>query len=213
MKNQPQPHRPGDAAQYIQWFNEIGIDDVPLVGGKNASLAKMYRNLASAGVKVPNGFAITADAYRHFLRATGVDTQIKDILRDLDTRDLGNLRQRGTRVRHGIMSAEIPADLGQFIAQAYVGLSAEAAYPVDVAVRSSATAEDLPDASFAGQQETYLNVHGEAMLLDARAGAASRRCSPTAPSSTGSHHGFDHTQVALSVGVQRMVAPIWPARA
>ena len=194
----------GHAAQYIQWFNEIGIDDVPLVGGKNASLGEMYRNLASAGVKVPNGFAITADAYRHFLRATGVDTQIKDILRDLDTRDLGNLRQRGTRVRHAIMSAEIPADLGQFIAQAYVGLSAEAAYPVDVAVRSSATAEDLPDASFAGQQETYLNVQGRDALLH-----TCRRCFASLFTdraiSYRADKGFDHHKIALSIGVQRMV--------
>jgi pyruvate, water dikinase len=165
----------GRAAQYVQWFNEIGIDDVPLVGGKNASLGEMYRNLASAGVKVPNGFAITAEAYRHFLRATGVDTKIKDILRDLDTRNIENLRQRGTRVRHAIMSAEIPADLEQFIAEAYAELSAEAAHPLDVAVRSSATAEDLPDASFAGQQETYLNVQGRDALYSTRAGVASPR--------------------------------------
>src|SRR5262245_17921041 len=96
------------ATQYIHWFSEIDIDDVPLVGGKNASLSEIYRQLASAGVKVPNGLAISAEAYRYFLRESGVDAQIKDILRDLETRDLENLRQRGTRVRHAIMSAEIP---------------------------------------------------------------------------------------------------------
>ncbi|MGB7839479.1 MAG: phosphoenolpyruvate synthase, partial [Terrimicrobiaceae bacterium] len=194
----------GRAARYIQWFNEIGIDDVPLVGGKNASLGEMYRNLASAGVKVPNGFAITADAYRHFLRATGVDTQIKDILRDLDTRDIENLRQRGTRVRHAIMSAEIPADLEQFIAEAYADLSAEAAHPLDVAVRSSATAEDLPDASFAGQQETYLNVQGRDALLH-----TCRRCFASLFTdraiSYRADKGFDHHKIALSIGVQRMI--------
>ena len=111
----------------------------------------MYRELATAGVKVPNGFAITAEAYRYFLRETGVDAQINEIsLDDLDTRDIENLRQRGTRVRHAIMSAEIPADLEQAIAEAYAELSADATHPLDVAVRSSATAEDLPDASFAG---------------------------------------------------------------
>jgi pyruvate,water dikinase len=194
----------GRAAQYVQWFNEIGIDDVPLVGGKNASLGEMYRNLASAGVKVPNGFAITAEAYRHFLRATGVDTKIKDILRDLDTRNIENLRQRGTRVRHAIMSAEIPADLEQFIAEAYAELSAEAAHPLDVAVRSSATAEDLPDASFAGQQETYLNVQGRDALLH-----TCRRCFASLFTdraiSYRADKGFDHYKIALSIGVQRMV--------
>jgi pyruvate, water dikinase len=129
------------ALRYIQWFDQIGIDDVPLVGGKNASLGEMYRKLASAGVKVPNGFAITAEAYRYFLRETGVDAQIKDILRELDTGDIENLRSRGTSVRHSIMSAEIPADLEQAIADAYAELSADAAHPLDVAVRSSATAD------------------------------------------------------------------------
>ena len=119
--------------------------------------------------------------------------QIKDILRDLDTRDIENLRQRGTRVRHAIMSAEIPADLEQFIAEAYADLSAEAAHPLDVAVRSSATAEDLPDASFAGQQETYLNVQGRDALLD-----ACRRCFASLFTdraiSYRADKGFDHLQ-------------------
>jgi pyruvate,water dikinase len=192
------------ALRYVQWFDEIGIDDVPLVGGKNASLGEMYRELASAGVKVPNGFAIAAEAYRYFLGKTGVDTQLKDILRDLDTRDIENLRQRGTRVRHAIMSAEIPSDLEQVIAEAYALLSADAAHPLDVAVRSSATAEDLPDASFAGQQETYLNVQGRDALLH-----TCRRCFASLFTdraiSYRADKGFDHHKIAVSIGVQRMV--------
>jgi pyruvate,water dikinase len=98
------------ALRHVRWFDDISIDDVPLVGGKNASLGETYRKLASAGVKVPNGFAITAEGYRYFLQKTGVDTQTKDILCDLDTRDIENLRSRGTRVRDSIMSSEIPAE-------------------------------------------------------------------------------------------------------
>ena len=192
------------ALRYVRWFDQIGIDDVPLVGGKNASLGEMYRKLASAGVKVPNGFAITAEAYRYFLRETGVDAQIKEILRELDTGDIENLRSRGTRVRHAIMSAEIPADLEQAIAEAYAELSADAAHPLDVAVRSSATAEDLPDASFAGQQETYLNVQGRDALLH-----TCRRCFASLFTdraiSYRADKGFDHHKIALSIGVQRMV--------
>jgi pyruvate,water dikinase len=198
------PVASGPAVRYVQWFNEIGIDDVPLVGGKNASLGEMYRELASAGVKVPNGFAITAEAYRYFLRETGVDAQIKDILHDLDTTHIENLRQRGTRVRHAIMSAEIPADLEQMIVEAYAELSSDAAHPLDVAVRSSATAEDLPDASFAGQQETYLNVQGHEALLH-----TCRRCFASLFTdraiSYRTDKGFDHHKIALSIGVQRMV--------
>jgi pyruvate,water dikinase len=125
----------GRVVRYIRWFKEIGIDDVPLVGGKNASLGEMYRELATTGVKVPNGFAVTAQAYRYFLQKTGVEAQIKEILRDLDTRNIENLRQRGTRVRHAIMSAEIPSDLEQMIAEAYAELAADATHPVDVAVQ------------------------------------------------------------------------------
>ena len=164
----------------------------------------MYRELATAGVKIPNGFAITAEAYRYFLRETGVDAQIRDVLRDLDTGDIENLRSRGTRVRHSIMSAEIPADLEQAIAQAYAELSADAKHPLDVAVRSSATAEDLPDASFAGQQETYLNVQGRDALLH-----TCRRCFASLFTdraiSYRADKGFDHHKIALSIGVQRMV--------
>lgn len=144
----------------IRWFKEIGIEDIPIVGGKNASLGEMYRELAPQGVKVPNGFAITADAYRGFLRVTKLDRTIEEILHDLNTQDLANLRQRGRQVREAILAATLPTHLQQAISEAYVRLSSGSHDLVDVAVRSSATAEDLPDASFAGQQETYLGVEG-----------------------------------------------------
>ncbi len=191
-------------ASYIRWFDETGIDDVPLVGGKNASLGEMYRELASQGVKVPNGFAITAEAYRYFIREAGLDERIKDILKDVNTHDLTNLRQRGRQVRQAILSANLPVDLEQAIINAYDRLSKTRPEPMDVAVRSSATAEDLPDASFAGQQETYLNVQGHLALLD-----ACKRCFASLFTdraiSYRTDKGFDHFKVALSIGVQQMV--------
>ena len=189
---------------FIRWFADTGIEDVPLVGGKNASLGEMVRALAAKGVKVPNGFSITAHAYRRFLRATGVDRAIEQILADLDTRDLDNLRSRASQVRHAILAAKLPDDLESAIAQAYEDLRGSEAHPPDVAVRSSATAEDLPDASFAGQQETYLNVEGTRALLD-----TCRRCFASLFTdraiSYRADKGFDHQKIALSVGVQRMV--------
>ncbi len=188
----------------IRWFEEIAIDDIPSVGGKNASLGEMYRELASKGVKVPNGFAITADAYRHFLREAGLDARIKEILAGLDTRDLGNLRRRGRQVRNAILAARLPPALEEAIVDAYRTLSATSPEPVDVAVRSSATAEDLPDASFAGQQETYLNVQGDLALLE-----TCRRCFASLFTDRAISYredkGFDHFKIALSIGVQRMV--------
>ncbi|RMH05329.1 MAG: phosphoenolpyruvate synthase [Nitrospirae bacterium] len=189
---------------YIRWFGELGLDDVPLVGGKNASLGEMYRELAPKGVKVPNGFAITAEAYRYFVREAGLDEKIKDILKDLNTRDLANLRQRGRQVRQAILAAPLPIDLEQAIIEAYDRLSGSRSEPVDVAVRSSATAEDLPDASFAGQQETYLNVQGHLALLE-----TCKRCFASLFTdraiSYRADKGFDHFKVALSIGVQQMV--------
>jgi pyruvate,water dikinase len=196
-----------NAAQnrYIRWFEQIGIDDVPLVGGKNASLGEMIRELAPQGIKVPNGFATTAEAYWYVLRAAKLDHQIHEILSGLDTRDATNLRQRGSAVRHVIMAASLPADLQHSIVDAYRELSRGAEGPaVDVAVRSSATAEDLPDASFAGQQETYLNVQGDAALLE-----SCKRCFASLFTDRAISYrqdkGFDHFKIALSIGVQRMV--------
>jgi pyruvate,water dikinase len=164
----------------------------------------MYQTLSSQGVKVPNGFAITAEAYRYFIREAGLDERIRETLSDLDTRNIDNLHERGARVRQAILAAEFPPDLHQAILEAYAQLSQGFDRPLDVAVRSSATAEDLPDASFAGQQETYLNVQGPAALLE-----SCRRCFASLFTdraiSYRTDKGFDHFKVALSIGVQQMV--------
>jgi len=151
----------------ILWFEEIGIEDVPLVGGKNASLGEMYQKLTSKGVVVPHGFAITAYAYQYLIKAAGIDQAVHDALEGLDTHDLHNLQARGEKVRNVIRNAEFPDDLRQAIIESYKKMEAEYGTNLDVAVRSSATAEDLPDASFAGQQETYLNIRGYDALIDA----------------------------------------------
>jgi pyruvate, water dikinase len=189
--------------QFIRWFDDIGIDDVPLVGGKNASLGEMYRELGSQGVKLAYGFAVTAQAYREFLQTTGLDQQIKELLTGLDCSKVEDLQKRGLAIRHAIMAAEFPTELTEAILSAYRTLC-HGDDPVDVAVRSSATAEDLPDASFAGQQETYLNVRGEAALLD-----SCQRCFASLFTDRAISYrvdkGYDHFKVALSIGVQRMV--------
>src|SRR5687767_5751850 len=135
------------AVTFVKTFHEIGIEDIPSVGGKNASLGEMFHELAPAGVKVPDGFAITADAYRQFLLAGGLDREIKRILGGLDTRNVDDLRRRGNEIRHAILAAELPVSLVEAIGDAYTALCGHAPHPIDVAVRSSATAEDLPDAS------------------------------------------------------------------
>jgi len=211
MNQQPQPGskphgtpRSLASPSFIKWFEDIKIEDVPLVGGKNASLGEMVRELASKGVKVPNGFAITAEAYRHFIREAGIDGCIRETLADLDTHDMANLSERGHAVRQAILNASLPPDLQSLIGEAYRQLQGNKSVPLDVAVRSSATAEDLPDASFAGQQETYLNVHGTAALLE-----TCKRCFASLFTDRAISYrvdkGFDHFKVALSIGVQRMV--------
>src|SRR5215468_297915 len=165
----------------------------------------MVRALSAMGVRVPPGFAITADAYREFLHAAQLDQKITAVLKDLDTHDIAALRQRGRQVRQAMLAAPLPSALEEAISEAYERLSADShAEAVDVAVRSSATAEDLPDASFAGQQETYLNVQGHAALLD-----ACKRCFASLFTdralSYRADKGFDQVSIALSVGVQRMV--------
>jgi len=191
-------------SKYIKFFNELRIKDVPQVGGKNASLGEMYQMLEKKGVRVPNGFATTSDAYNYFLDATGTKKEIKKILKGLNTSDVVDLTKRGKAVREVILKAEMPDDFKKEITEAYKELSRQyKTKNVDVAVRSSATAEDLPDASFAGQQDTYLNIHGEAALLD-----AVRRCIAslftTRAISYRVDKGFDHFSIALSVGVQKM---------
>jgi pyruvate,water dikinase len=190
--------------RYIRWFEEVGIDDIPLVGGKNASLGELVRELASQGIKVPNGFAVTAKAYWDFIASAGLEGKFRGILADLDTGDAANLQQRGSALRQAVMSASLPDELKQEIAAAYRALSEAAGGQLDVAVRSSATAEDLPDASFAGQQETYLNVQGETALLE-----NCKRCFASLFTDRAISYrqdkGFDHFKVGLSIGVQRMV--------
>jgi pyruvate,water dikinase len=193
---------------FILWFNEIGIEDVPMVGGKCASLGEMYRNLNEKGIKVPSGFAITAYAYRYFLKYAGIEEEIKDVLKDLDTGNLDNLIRKGREVRDIIRHAEIPPDLTQAIYLAYDKLAEEFSQKgmdnLDVAIRSSATAEDLPDASFAGQQDTYLNVRGKRSVLD-----ACRKCFASLFTNRAISYrhdkGFDQFEVSLSIAVQKMV--------
>lgn len=189
----------------ILWFSEIGIKDVGRVGGKGASLGEMYSKLSKKGVPIPNGFAVTADAYEYFITETGLKKQIKAILQGLNTKDIHNLQSVGSRIRALLVSAEFPTDLKEDIVQAYHKLSLHyKTKNVDVAVRSSATAEDLPDASFAGQQDTYLNIEGAAELLD-----ACRRCMASLFTdraiSYRTDKKFNHFKVKLSITVQKMV--------
>lgn len=192
--------------EFILWFDEIGIEDVPLVGGKNASLGEMIRELGKEGINVPNGFAITAYAYRFLLEKAGIEDNIKKILADLDTHDVENLKDRGKKIRSLIESAELPPELEEAITKAYKEMNTRLGYEenTDVAVRSSATAEDLPDASFAGQQETYLHVRGVDALLK-----ACKKCFASLFTDRAISYrvdkGFDHFQVSLSIGVQKMV--------
>lgn len=188
----------------ILWFDELGIEDVPLVGGKNASLGEMYSNLTKLGVKIPFGFAVTANAYNLFVESSGVKEEIKRILKDLDTRSLKNLQLRGKKVRAAIMNAEFPEILKVQIAAAYKKLEERYGDHVDVAVRSSATAEDLPDASFAGQQETYLNVHTESQLIHSCKQCVASLFTDRAISYR-EDKNFSHFDIALSIGVQKMV--------
>jgi len=190
--------------RFIRWFTDISIGDIPSVGGKNASLGEMFHELSSQGVKVPDGFAVTAEGYRHFLHSTGLDSRIREILGGLNTADMDNLQQRGGKVRQAILATALPSDLEDEILEAYLELGGAGGLPLDVAVRSSATAEDLPDASFAGQQETYLNVQGTASLLEHCRRSFASLFTDRAISYR-VDQGFEHTAIALSIGVQRMV--------
>ncbi len=189
---------------FILWFDQLGIEDVGLVGGKNASLGEMYKNLTPKGIKIPNGFAITAHAYRCLLEKSGIEQQIRDTLKDLDTKDIHNLMTRGKKVRNIILNAEFPQELKDCIKEAYSHLCIQYGQDTDVAVRSSATAEDLPDASFAGQQETFLNITGPEMLIE-----ACKKCFASLFTNRAISYrqdkNFDHFTIALSIGVQKMV--------
>ena len=191
-------------ASLVVPLEAVGIDAIAEVGGKNASLGEMIRELSAEGVRVPGGFATTARAYRHFIASGGLALRMHAILDGLDGSDIAALQAAGAAARALLLGAPLPPDLEQAILSAYRQLVPVGGGPVAVAVRSSATAEDLPDASFAGQQETYLNVHGEAALI-----AACRRCYASLFTDRAISYrqinGFDHFEVALSIGVQRMV--------
>jgi pyruvate,water dikinase len=190
--------------EYILSLDSIGMDDVTRVGGKNASLGEMIQHLAASGVNVPGGFATTAEAYRRFMADAGLTDKISAALEKLDAEDVRSLAQTGKTIRQWIIDSQIGDELRDAIARAFEAMEREAGGSLAVAVRSSATAEDLPGASFAGQQETFLNVRGlDNVLLAVKTVFASlfndRAISYRV------HHGFDHGEVALSAGIQRMV--------
>ena len=189
---------------FVRRFSELGIDDVPEVGGKNASLGEMYRALSSGGVRVPNGFATTARAFRDYLEYNELHERIRVALDELDVNDVEALAATGARIRGWIVDGELPEVLEREIRAAYEEMAGEYGPEPDVAVRSSATAEDLPDASFAGQQETYLNIRGVEHLM-----RTCKRVLASLFTDRAIHYrvdkGFDHMSIALSIGVQKMV--------
>src|SRR5436309_2509262 len=191
--------------RFVRWFAEVGLGDVGLVGGKVASLGEMIRELSPLGIRVADGFAITAEGYRHFIARAGLDETIRELLAGIGPDDVQELVARSAEIRARITSAGMPQEIASEGLAAYRELSARfGGADTDVAVRSSATAEDLPGASFAGQQDTYLNVRGEAALVE-----AVKRCFASLFTARAisyrSHMGFDHLHISLSVGVQKMV--------
>ncbi|MFB2968523.1 phosphoenolpyruvate synthase [Aerosakkonema sp. BLCC-F183] len=188
----------------ILWFDEVGIIDVPLVGGKNASLGEMIRQLTRKGVNVPNGFATTAYAYRYFIQAAGLEEKLRELFADLDVEDINNLQERGKKARSLLLHTPFPKELRGAIALAYQKMCDRYGAETEVAVRSSATAEDLPDASFAGQQETYLNIQSVESVIGACHKCFASLFTDRAISYRHAR-GFDHFSVALSVGIQKMV--------
>jgi pyruvate, water dikinase len=194
-----------DNKKLVLWFNQLGIKDVPIAGGKNASLGEMYRELTRHGVSVPNGFATTAHAYMQFIDAAGIREEMRKALHGIDIHDYGELSEAGSKIRRLILNSEFPEELNKEILKHYKKLSQQYGVEnVDVAVRSSATAEDLPNASFAGQQETYLNIRGEEQLL-----RACKKCISSLFTNRAiayrAERKFDHFKVALSIGIQKMV--------
>jgi pyruvate,water dikinase len=193
-----------DSASHVRWFDTLRMEDVPLVGGKNASLGELYSTLAAAGIRVPNGFALTAEAYRSALAEAGAWGELHALLDKFDHHNVAELAHRAAKARDIVYRATGCSRLRDAIAEAYGGLEHEGGQGVAVAVRSSATAEDLPTASFAGQHESYLNVHGEAEVFD-----ACRKCFASIFTDRAIvyriDNGFDHFKVALSVGVMKMV--------
>ena len=214
------------AGKFVLWFSEVGIADIPTVGGKNASLGEMIQQLTPLGVKIPGGFATTSYAYRYFIAKAGLEAQLRELFADLNVEDVHNLKLKGKQARALILNTPFPEEFSQAIAQAYEQLCLnhgnnprevceqfspeyqeaylKCHYNTDVAVRSSATAEDLPDASFAGQQETYLNVTGVKAVLE-----ACHKCFASLFTDRAISYrtikGFDHFNIAISVGIQKMV--------
>ena len=193
-----------DKVSYIRWFNEIGINDVPLVGGKNASLGEMYQNLTAEGVRVPNGFAVTAEAYRYVLEHNKAWQPLHAALDGLDPGNIRDLQARCEKARALVYGCELPDDLKAEISTAYAGLKQQYGEKISLAVRSSATAEDSPEASFAGQNDTYLNIASDDALLDAY-----KRCLASNFTDRSIHYkydnNFDYFKVYLSVVVMKMV--------
>lgn len=193
-----------EQANYIRWFNELTIEDVFLVGGKNASLGEMYRELTPQGIQIPNGFAVTAEAYRYVLDQAHGWEALHQALDDLNPDDVADLAKRARKAREIIYAAPFPEDLEQQIIGAFNQLKEQYGDDLSVAVRSSATAEDLPTASFAGQQDTYLNIRGDQALLD-----SCKRCFASLFTDRAIHYrvdqGFDHFKLALSIGIMKMV--------
>jgi len=189
---------------FILWFEDIGMDDVAKVGGKNASLGELIRELEPTGVRIPHGFAVTADAYYHYLRETKLDIFIAQTLKGLNTKNLKELSRCGKLIREKMRTTPLPKDLAAAIRTAYVRMEKQYGKNTDVAVRSSATAEDLPGASFAGEQETYLNIRGAEDVVRAAIWTMASLFTDRAISYR-ADRGFDHMKVALSVGVQKMV--------
>lgn len=210
---------------FILWFEEVSLGDISLVGGKNASLGEMMQQLTPKGINIPTGFATTAYGYRYYLEKTGLEPKLRQIFTDLDVEDVRNLQQKGKQARNLILDTPFPEEFAEAIAQGYERLCErygnddhfctrfepnyrdvcrQSSYDIDVAVRSSATAEDLPDASFAGQQETYLNIHSVKGVLEACHKCFASLFTNRAISYR-TNKGFDHFEVAISVGVQKMV--------
>ena len=190
--------------KYIRFFREIGVDDVAVVGGKTSSLGEMYRELTPQGVKVPNGFAITAAAYRYVLDRANAWDALHEALEGIDASNMADLANRGRKARAIVYGAPLPDDLKREILAAYQTLQGEYGHDLSVAVRSSATAEDLPNVSFAGQHESYLNIYGDELLID-----SCKRCFASLFTDRAIHYridqGFDHFKVYLSIAVMKMV--------
>lgn len=190
--------------KYILWFDEINLTDLSQVGGKNSSLGEMISSLSDSGVSVPGGFATTSDAFWFFIQQTNLESKINDVLNELDVHDVVALQKAGKEIRDWILNATLPKQLEQDIRKAYQQLVKKYGAEASYAVRSSATAEDLADASFAGQQETYLNIQGEEAILKAIQAVFASLYNDRAIAYR-VHHGFEHHNVALSAGIQLMV--------